>query len=124
MAPILTLSLILTLTLTLSLTLSLTFTLTLIGGVIGVAKHTKGTGWVLLPSAGVVSVETPMETRSGIERIFNMTAYWEMERPWVVKREGQYHMFFHCWPGMVHPRFSSLYWGEKVRVGVRVRFRI
>ena len=42
--------------------------------------------------------------------VLNMTAYWEMERPWVVQRGKTYHMFFHCWPGMIHPHFSESFW--------------
>lgn len=82
-------------------------------GVIGVARHRPGReGWELLAPAADIRVLTPMVAPGdGKETVvLNMTAYWEMERPWVVLRGSTYHMFFHCWPGMVHPHFSESFW--------------
>ncbi|MGI2904279.1 glycoside hydrolase family 68 protein, partial [Tolypothrix sp. VBCCA 56010] len=68
-------------------------------GCVGVAVADKITGpYELLPPAAISVVEGTKES-----------AYYEMERPQVIYKNGKYHLFFSCWTKWLNPK-----WIEKV----------
>ncbi|MBD2776044.1 glycoside hydrolase family 68 protein [Iningainema tapete] len=80
-------------------------------GCVGVAVADKITGpYQLLPPAAIPVIEGT-----------NESPYYEMERPQVIYKNGQYHLFFSCWTTWLNPKWiekvgkdqitdSSLYW--------------
>jgi beta-fructofuranosidase len=80
-------------------------------GCVGLAVADQIDGpYELLPPAATPKVEGTQES-----------PFYEMERPQVIYRNGQYHLFFSCWTTWLNPRWSqsvdrslitdsSLYW--------------
>lgn len=76
-------------------------------GVIGVAYSRGGAPWRVLPPAAFLTEVTYIEKDPMSIVATNQTAFWEMERPQVIRHSGRYHMFFHCWYAMVNPEWAA-----------------
>jgi len=68
-------------------------------GLIGVAVR-DSESWRLLPPAAVEDTRTEIVIRG-------QSAFYEMERPRVLYRNGRYHLFFHCWTMHVLPEWIA-----------------
>ncbi|MBW4440439.1 MAG: family 43 glycosylhydrolase [Plectolyngbya sp. WJT66-NPBG17] len=86
-------------------------------GCVGVAVADQITGpYELLPPAAIATIEGTQES-----------PFYEMERPQVIYRNGQYHLFFSCWTTWLNPKWletvdrteitdSTLYWYVSDRI--------